>query len=764
MMPFRTASRCLAALGAICWLLQPSLASSAPASPSAPIVISVDVSGNAHVPTDRILSVVRTKAGDPFDEKIVQADIAAIFDLGYFTDQVPPLIRQRPDGIAVTFRVVENPVVKDIVITGNDHVAKDTLLALMDTAVGQVFNTSTFRQDVIKINSYYDKIGYGGQLPTHIIALNISNDGVLSLTIREGLTVAHIIIVGPPEGNPILPPNLIKGALTLKEGQPYSDDARDKDYENIKKLYEKYDLQIGDFEAGIDPTSVDNVKGTADVKYDIHVAVVGAVQITGNTKTKDEVIRRQLRLRPGMIITQGLLHRDYDRLNNLGFFEKVELNPKPGPDPKKPYQVTLNWNLKEQRTGTAQIGAGYSGGPNGQGLTGTLSYAENNINGTGNGAQVRFERGSRVSTASLSFSIPYLGSTPKTQKYSLGASIFSQNLTNFYQVYQASAAQAVGGNPIACSTIPPYTCPGTTSTGAAGTIPVVLTPNSNLLSGVAAQYGNRSNGLTLNLGRRLSDIFTASLGVSVQRLRTSVDLPSPFFLAGTQNFFNAPTTNNPLDTSQNGTSTLGIAASSIANTASGRGFNLQSLTLGLQADSRDDIFNPRRGTFANFTQEVSGKYVGSAFAYTITTIDAARFYPVKNATLGLHAIIGMTTGAIPPNKLFVFSDQQLRGYSAVYYGTEERLGQVELRIPVTQDRSFNFALFGDYGSLRIRGATPIVDSFGNVVVDYNKWIYHGDAGVGLRFDVKQLGFRSIRLDLARGKGGSHTSFGIGQSF
>jgi len=50
------------------------------------------------------------------------------------------------------------------------------------------------------------------------------------------------------------------------------------------------------------------------------------------------------------------------------------------------------------------------------------------------------------------------------------------------------------------------------------------------------------------------------------------------------------------------------------------------------------------------------------------------------------------------------------------------------------------------------------------VVDYSKFLYRTDAGVGLRFDVPQLGFRSIRLDFARGKGGAHTSFGIGQSF
>jgi hypothetical protein len=57
-----------------------------------------------------------------------------------------------------------------------------------------------------------------------------------------------------------------------------------------------------------------------------------------------------------------------------------------------------------------------------------------------------------------------------------------------------------------------------------------------------------------------------------------------------------------------------------------------------------------------------------------------------------------------------------------------------------------------------------LDTFGNIIVDYNKWLYHADVGFGLRFDVKQLGFRSIRIDFARGKGTNHTSFGIGQSF
>jgi outer membrane protein assembly factor BamA len=744
---------------------QPSSAPVAPApvaqppAANAPLVVSVDVSGNAHVPTDKILSVVRTRPGQPFDERLVREDLQNIFDLGFFSDQVPPLIRQRPDGVAVTYRVIENPVIERITFTGNDHVPSDTLLALMDTAVGQVLNTNTFHQDVLKINSYYDKIGYSGQVPTHVAGLNISKDGVLSLNVREGLTVRNIVFAG----NPLLRPDILRSALTLKEGQPYSEDSRDKDYDSLKKLYEKYDLQLGDFEAGIDPTTVDLQKGTADVKYSIYVAIVGAVEITGNTTTKDVVVRRQLRLRPGMIITQGLLRRDYERLNNLGFFEKVDLNPKPGPDPKKPYALTLDWNVKEQRTGTAQVGAGYSGGPTGQGLTGTVSYSQNNINGTGNAASIRVERGARVSDGSISFTEPYLGNTRKSQLYSLGASIFTSAQSNYYQVYQASSVGNLGGNPVI--SVPPASgSSGGSGSGNSGFRPVILTPNANAISGVAALYGNRADGLTVNLGRRLNDTVTTSIGLTVERLGTDVTLPTGYYLSGTEQLLNTPVTSSPFGTSENG-NTLGINAPSIADTSNGAGYNLHSVTLGIAADTRDDVFNPRRGYTTNLTEELSGKAIGSQFGYTLTTFDGAKFFPVlKNSTLGFHALLGDSTGAIPPSKLFVLTDQQLRGYSEVFYGTEEALIQTELRVPISPDRKFNIALFYDYGGQRIRGAAPILDQFGNVVVDYNKFLYRSDAGVGLRFDIPQLGFKSIRLDFARGKAGAHTSFGIGQSF
>ncbi len=350
---------------------------------AAPKIVSVDVTGNLHVPTQTILSVVAARPGQPYDPKVVQADLARINALGYFADIAPPLVRQRPGGIAITYRVVENPVLTKIVFVGNQKVPSDTLSALMDLSVGQVFNTNTFRQDVLKINNYYERIGYGGQVPTHVKDIAFPPSGVLTLTIQEGLVVKNIII----GGDPLLPPPVLLPRLTLKPGDVYSEAARDADYKALQKFYEdKLHLEVGNFEGGIVPSSINLQAGTADVKYDVYVARIAVVEVTGNTRTKDQVIRRELRERPGMVLNTDAIKRDYERLNALNYFSKVEPDIKPGPDPKKPQDVTLVWHVTEQRTATASIGFGYSGGLTGLGLYATLGFSDNNLHGTGNSA------------------------------------------------------------------------------------------------------------------------------------------------------------------------------------------------------------------------------------------------------------------------------------------------------------------------------------------------------------------------------------------
>ncbi len=746
--PFRWAGLVLA-LGVAFAVLAPSTARTA----TVPKIVAVDVEGNVHVPTATIMAVVQAHPGEPFSASVVQGDLQRINALGYFAALAPPLVRQRPGGIAITYRVVENPVITKIVFNGNKRVPSDTLLALMDLGVGQVFNTNTFRSDVLKINNYYERIGYGGQVPTHVKDINLDpSTGALTLQIQEGLTIRHVII----GGDALLPPTLILPVLSVKPGVEYSDELRDKDVQALKHLYEdKYHLELGNFEGGIEPSSINLQNDTADVRYDIYVMRVAVVQITGNTRTKDWVIRRDLRVVPGMVVNTDAIKADYERLNQTQYFSKVEPDIKPGPDPKKPQDVTLVWHVTEQRTASASVGFGYSGGFTGQGLYGTLGLSDNNLHGTGNGLSIQFEGGARTHLAQIQGSIPFLGNTPSSEKYSLTGSIFSSGTTYYYPIYED-----VGTN-----TIKPVPSVG----GTPVPIPVTLyssTTSSQVTNAVATSVSD-SNGVTAELGRRLSDYTMLLGGVTTEIIKYNTTVPSPYYFQSYQpNVFAGPTP-NPLNSSlQTNNGSFGIAASSIANVNTGLPYRLDLVTVGARTVTTDDPYNPRRGINASFNELFSAPSIGSSFTFTQTTIDVARFFPILHAaTLGLHFVGDYSTGVIPPSQLFTFSDQQMRGYNQVFYGTDAVLGQIEIRQPLLASGQLAIAVFGDELDYRIRGAQPILDPYTNRITGFpGQWTYFGDVGVGLRFDVPQLGLHTVRVDFARGYNGFHTSFGIGQSF
>src|SRR3984957_1079959 len=740
-------------LGIILSLLAMLRLSLAPAiaapAPSAPKIVSVDITGNLHVPTATIMSVIAARPGQPYDPKTVQDDLARINALGYFADIAPPLVRARPNGVAITYRVVENPVITKVAFTGNQKVPSDPLAALMDLSVGQVFNTNTFRQDVLKINNYYERIGYGGQGPTHVKDINLdSKSGVLTLQIQEGLIVKNIEIAGAP----LLPPQLILPALTLKEGSVYSDAVRDADAKALQKLYENhFHLELGNFEGGIVPSSIDLKAGTADVKYNIYVARISVVEITGNTRTKDNVIRRELRERPGMVLNTDAIKRDYERLNALNFFSKVEPDIKPGPDPKKPQDVTVVWHVTEQRTASASVGFGYSGGLTGLGLYATLGLTDTNLHGTGNSAGIQFEEGARTGVAQLNLSIPYLGNTAQGQRYTAGGSIFFNHSTYYYPVYSiAGTGTSIASNP----DVP---------------IPVTLYPSasSQQLGNIVATSTSSSNGVTGNVGRRLSDYTILSLAVTGEKIRYDTSVPSPYFFQGNQpNIFVGPSPSPISSTPNQYGGSFGIAASSIANVNTGSPYNLITTGLSLQSITLDDPFNPREGVKALLNTTLSAPAIGSNFSFTQSTLNIAKFFPVlRDASIGFHGVGYFSTGVIPPSSLFTFSDQQMRGYNQVFYATNAYLGQIELRQPVALDRRITLAVFVDELDYRIRGAFPLLDPYTNRITGYpSDWALYGDAGFGIRFDVPQLGLRTVRIDFAKGVNGTHTSFGIGQSF
>ena len=223
-------------------------------------------------------------------------------------------------------------------------------------------------------------------------------------------------------------------------------------------------------------------------------------------------------MRPGMVITESGVRNDYNRLHNMGFFEKVDVSSNPGPDPKRPSYVTLKWTLKEQRTGTAQLGAGYSGGVTGTGLTGNISFSENNINGTGNGGSLRLENGSRVSDAQLSFTIPYLGKSEASQRQFGHDALHAASDELLPGVLQyAGPDPGVTAAPIVAGANTPVSIVPTDPTSV------------QLVPGIVSTYLSQSTGLASTLGRRLSDVVRVSLGTTIQTVAASATVPAPYF-------------------------------------------------------------------------------------------------------------------------------------------------------------------------------------------------------------------------------------------
>lgn len=720
-------------------------------SPAAntPIVTAINVRGNAHVPADRITAVIRTQVGTPLDPKALAADQNAILALGFFTD-VKTDVRSTPGGVSVNYIVIENPVVSKIVFAGNAHVTGDILAALMDTTSGSVLNTNTLRDDVQKINSYYDKLGYTGT--RHVQDIKIDPDGTLRLAIKEGVTVTSVDVTG----NTIISQAQIFSVMKTKPGVTYSDQTFQDDLEAVNKLYK----DIG-FSASIDGGADPNNPGLVNVT--ICEYRVGAVEIQGNSKTKDYVIRRMLRLRPGDLISDSRLRYDYEQINNTQYFKSVDASFKPFGD--KCGYVTVVWTVVEQRTGSANFGVSYAGGGvYGQGLAANISFSENNLNGTGNGASIGFQRGQYVSDVNFGITVPYIH---RFKPDSMSFTIFNNDTHDQpYPVYKE-----LGANPY-YSISPPggsIGAPIVGQTPAPGTGPCQA--NGSPCGGLTAGYNSRQAGAQVSFGHPIAYYTRLSYGVSATRLfqgfsaqgfpQSLLDLRSALI--------------SPNNFGQN------VGGSPVQQGAS----NLRTLTLGIVRDNRDDVENPRFGGQSSLADEVSVHAIGSDYQYNKADVDLTRFWPVReHSTLAAHLNVGLSSGGstLPYNSLFNLSDQQLRGQKYVFYGDRELLGQLELRIPVTPDKKFAVAFFADAGDAPyvtpITGPSPAPtptppsgphDPYApppQASVTFVEAPFHikADFGVGIRVLTPILPGQALRLDFATGQGGAHVSFGIGQAF
>lgn len=373
------------------------------------LISSIEIIGNKEVPLESILEIVKSKAGEALNRDRIKRDIQAIFDIGYFTDVKVEFIEEE-GGTKVIFQVIENPVIKKIELTGTKIIPEDGLKKLMRTQIGGVLNSKSLYGDVIAINDHYEELGYT-EPPNHVTDMQWNPEGELRLAITEGVIVTKIII----KGNTVYSTEKLTGLVKAPIGEFFNKKKLEEDIGRIAAVYNEGDYLVQGLKGTISPEGV--------VTISVLEAQVESIVIQGNKKTKEKVIRHQIRTKVGEIMRGFKIKKDHQRLQNTGFFEKVEVVPEEGSAPGK---VKLVFTVKDQKTGFATAGVGFSGGgaSRGGGLSGTISYTDRNLGGTGRSVSFGWQKGSLVSVLNFTFVYPFLDEADS----SIGLTYFNSTL------------------------------------------------------------------------------------------------------------------------------------------------------------------------------------------------------------------------------------------------------------------------------------------------------------------------------------------------
>lgn len=304
------------------------------------------------------------------------------------------------------------PNVSEIVIQGNKSIATDAILSTIQTRVGEPFSVTTMNADLARIR----RMGYFYEESVNAMYETTPEGVRVTFVVEEHPVIQQIVITG----NTVLPEPELRNVLTSKVGDVMNSAVVAKDREAIRNLYRTrgYVADVG----ASDPEQLISRDGT--LTFPIIIAVVEAIEITGNRKTKTNVIRREMRTEAGEPFNTQRLQRDLERIYNLDIFEEV--GPIDTALGSEPGRVIIRLPVKEKKTGQVSLGVGYSGP---QGVVGRIELAETNFRGRGEGVNLLLELGGRAGRTSyeVGFYEPYLLGS----RTSVSASVYNKVVYRF---------------------------------------------------------------------------------------------------------------------------------------------------------------------------------------------------------------------------------------------------------------------------------------------------------------------------------------------
>ncbi len=386
-----------------------------------PIIKQIKIEGNEELDEDEIKEKLKSKEFTILDVNTLKNDIVSLQDLyeekGFFLANVDYEIdRLDNENVLLKFKINEfdKVQVKKITFLGNERFSDKEIKSIMFTREEDAlsfFNGSgnfkefNFKTDLERIKFFYQTKGH--------LQVNVSSPEVTVSPDKKWIFITIKVIEGPEftvndiffNGEVLFSEEELFEKLTLKPEMSY---AEDKLREDVKKLTELYQDEGYAFANVLRNIEIVPGETKVNIRYSFEkgdIAYFGKITVKGNNRTRDKVVRRELRIYEGMKYSGSKLRFSKENVNRLGFFEPNSVIFNTIPSDENPNILDVEIQLKERNTGQISLGAGYSTA-NGGFIQGSI--AQNNFRGLGQNLRLNFSQARNVSNLSLSFTEPYL--------------------------------------------------------------------------------------------------------------------------------------------------------------------------------------------------------------------------------------------------------------------------------------------------------------------------------------------------------------------
>ncbi len=404
-----------------------------------PVINRVAFEGNKRVKDEQLTAEIQSKPRGTLSRPMVQSDVQRVVEIyrrtGRFDIQVVPKIIDLPNNrVDLVFEINEGQKtgVKKLVFVGNraysDGRLKDAIKTSESNFLSFLKSTDIYDPDRLEadrdlLRRFYLKHGYAD---VRIVSAAGEYDPdkkgfVVTFTIDEGEQY-RFGTVDVVSNVAAVPADSLRGKVKAKPGNVYNAEAVEKSIEDISIEVAKLGYPFA------------NVRPRGDRDFDgrrINVvflleegarAYIERINIRGNTRTRDYVIRREFDLAEGDPYNRALVDRAERRLKNLAYFKTVKITNEPGSAPDR---LVLNVDVEEQSTGEFSISGGYS---TTDGVMAEVGVGERNLLGRGQYAKASVQYGQRSKGFTIGFTEPYfLG-----YRWAAGFDIFAK------QVYSSS--------------------------------------------------------------------------------------------------------------------------------------------------------------------------------------------------------------------------------------------------------------------------------------------------------------------------------------